>query len=80
MIRFATFLQTHWDWRAAGNFVFGGTGSALLALTAIGGLVDGTTSPWIVLFALALMGAGLGCVWLEIGRASRSKSCWKNGW
>ena len=26
MIRFATVLQTQWDWRAAGNFVFGGAG------------------------------------------------------
>jgi hypothetical protein len=29
MIRFGSYLQTHWDWRAAGNFMFGSTGRVL---------------------------------------------------
>ncbi|MFO1300525.1 MAG: hypothetical protein U1F17_09100 [Burkholderiaceae bacterium] len=67
MIRFARILQRHWDWRAACNFVFGGTGGALLALAVF---IDGgrAVASALLLLALALIGAGLGCVWLEIGR------------
>ncbi len=63
-------LQTSWDWRAAGNFVFGGTGTGLFIATALAGLMAPTI--WPVLFlALAFVGAGLFCVWLEIGRPWR---------
>ncbi|MFO1218074.1 MAG: DmsC/YnfH family molybdoenzyme membrane anchor subunit [Burkholderiaceae bacterium] len=78
MIRFATVLQSHWDWRAAGNFVLGGTGSALLALTATQAMVAGRVSPWPTLLALALIGAGLGCVWLEIGRPWRALNVFRH--
>ncbi|OFZ88302.1 MAG: hypothetical protein A2V78_00545 [Betaproteobacteria bacterium RBG_16_64_18] len=68
MNRFGAVLQTNWDWRAAGNFIFGGTGSGLLVAAAIAGpsiaIVPGLT-------ALALIGAGLALVWLEIGRPWR---------
>lgn len=68
MNRFGAALQTNWDWRAAGNFIFGGTGSGLLVAAAITGpsiaIIPGLT-------ALALIGAGLALVWLEIGRPWR---------
>ncbi len=78
MIRFATVLQTHWDWRAAGNFVFGGAGSALLVLNGLAFLGGAAPPPWIVLLALALVGAGLGCVWLEIGRPWRALNVFRH--
>jgi phenylacetyl-CoA:acceptor oxidoreductase subunit 2 len=64
-------LQAHWDLRAATNFILGGTGSGLLvaaALTAHG------TPGWrpFVALGLALIAAGLGAVWLEIGRKLRA--------
>jgi len=63
--------QAHWDWRAAGNFVFGGAGSGLLVFTALSG-ARGTTATLLTLGALALVGLGLLCVWLEIGRPTRA--------
>lgn len=77
MIRFARILQRHWDWRAACNFVFGGTGGALLALAV---LIDGghAVRSALLLLALALVGAGLGCVWLEIGRPWRALNVFRH--
>lgn len=63
--------QTNWDWRAAGNFIGGGTGSGLLlfaAVSASAGLPH--AAPLGV--ALTLIALGLLCVWLEIGRPWRS--------
>jgi len=61
-------LQTMWDARAAINFMLGGTGAGLLAASAFF-----RTEPTIpVLVALVLIGAGLGAVWLEIGRKLRA--------
>ena len=70
MTRFGSVLQTQWDWRAAGNFMFGGTGGALILMI---GLTHSSQMPAILvsLSALALLGLGLGCVWLEIGRPWR---------
>jgi phenylacetyl-CoA:acceptor oxidoreductase subunit 2 len=70
MIRFGSYLQGNWDWRAAGNFMFGGTGSALLVVIA---LAEGGQAPALPvgLAALALVGLGLFLVWLEIGRPWR---------
>lgn len=78
MIRFAAKLQTHWDWRAAGNFVLGGAGSGLLVLLGVAVLTDEVPRPWTALPALALIGAGLGCVWLEIGRPWRALNVFRH--
>ncbi len=64
-------LQKVWDWRAAGNFIGGGTGSGLLMVTLVAAL---TGAP---VFAPALAGLvcvalGLSMVWLEIGRPLRA--------
>ncbi len=63
-------LQTSWDWRAAANFTFGGTGTGLLAVTMLAAFFG--VELWSAVFlALALVGTGLFCVWLEIGRPWR---------
>jgi phenylacetyl-CoA:acceptor oxidoreductase subunit 2 len=63
--------QAHWDWRAAGNFMCGGAGTGLLVFTAISG-VQGLAATLLVLAGLGLIGLGLLCVWLEIGRPWRA--------
>jgi len=67
--------QTSWDWRAAGNFICGGAGTGLLLASAL----FGASAPaslwkpdWLVFAGLALVGLGLLCVWLEIGRPLRA--------
>ena len=70
-------VQTNWDWRAAANFVFGGAGTGLFAMTMLAGFF----APVIwgaALLALALVGAGLFCVWLEIGRPWRFLNVYRN--
>jgi len=59
-------LQRAWDWRAATNFILGGTGSGL----AVAGAVAGAAQ---FVFAVALLHVALGlfAVWLEIGRPWR---------
>ncbi|MCL5044597.1 MAG: dimethyl sulfoxide reductase anchor subunit [Deltaproteobacteria bacterium] len=64
--------QTLWDWRAAGNFSFGGTGTSLFVFAALAGLRNPDWLRLAGLPALVLVGAGLGCVALEIGRPFRS--------
>ena len=63
--------QLHWDARAAGNFMLGGTGTGLLVAWALAATV---TPGWqlYMVAGLALIGAGLGAVWLEIGRKLRA--------
>lgn len=61
-------LQRHWDARAATNFICGGAGSGLLVAAAF----VPSTRPIAVAVALALIAAGLGAVWLEIGRKLRA--------
>jgi len=68
--RFESILQTTWDWRAAGNFMLGGTGSGLFFVAAIAAFPDGPPRT-LGLIALALVGSGLFSVWLEIGRPWR---------
>ncbi|MDP3841239.1 MAG: hypothetical protein Q8Q81_01410 [Oxalobacteraceae bacterium] len=63
--------QTNWDWRAAGNFIGGGTGTGLLLFAAISS-VAGLSPAVPVCAALVLIALGLFCVWLEIGRPWRS--------
>lgn len=59
-------LQTSWDARAAANFMLGGAGSGLIALSSFVG------NPYSVLLGLVLIALGLGAVWLEIGRKLRA--------
>jgi phenylacetyl-CoA:acceptor oxidoreductase subunit 2 len=61
-------VQQHWDWRAAANFMLGGAGAGLLF--ALSFIPDGARYP--MMLALALVAAGLGAVWLEIGRKLRA--------
>ena len=68
--------QTSWDWRAAGNFICGGAGSGLLISSAFLAAAPAGSQPWafnwLVFAGLALVGLGLLCVWLEIGRPLRA--------
>ncbi len=63
--------QENWDFRAALNFIFGGTGAGLLVLAAFSG-VTGNALRAEILLALGLIGAGLVSVWFEIGRPLRA--------
>ncbi len=62
--------QQHWDWKAAGNFICGGTGAGLFAFVAIASLRYDSLLPlgWLALGAVAL---GLFLVLLKIGRPWR---------
>ena len=60
--------QTNWDWRAAANFMLGGTGAGLMIVLAL--VQNQMLYP--VMLALLLIGGGLGAVWLEIGRKLRA--------
>jgi phenylacetyl-CoA:acceptor oxidoreductase subunit 2 len=64
-------LQPYWDWRAAGNFICGGTGTGLVIATALA-FVTGVTSWLALLVGLGFVGLGLFFVWLEIGRPWRA--------
>jgi phenylacetyl-CoA:acceptor oxidoreductase 26-kDa subunit len=62
-------MQAHWDLRAATNFILGGTGTGLLLAAA---LAAPPAWRWPLAAGMALIGAGLGAVWLEIGRKLRA--------
>jgi phenylacetyl-CoA:acceptor oxidoreductase subunit 2 len=62
-------LQTNWDWRAALNFIGGGTGTGLLIAAALAG---GAAYFGLVLGALACVAFGLLWVWMEIGKPWRA--------
>ncbi len=68
-------LQTNWDWRAATNFIGGGSGTGLFLFAAVS-WVPGRPAP--VCVALILIALGLFCVWLEIGRPWRSMNVFRN--
>jgi len=71
MVEVSPVHQSSWDWRAAGNFICGGTGTGLFVAAALYGQISGAIL-WPVLFlALALVAVGLSCVWFEIGRPWR---------
>ena len=72
-------LQQHWDWRAAANFVFGGAGSGLILAAALV-LPLGPARAVSLPLGLALVGLGLFCVWLEIGRPLRALHTFFNPW
>lgn len=69
--------QAHWDWRAAGNFICGGAGSGLIVFAALSG-IQGRALAGLIVSGLALVGLGLFCVWLEIGRPWRSLNVFFN--
>jgi phenylacetyl-CoA:acceptor oxidoreductase subunit 1 len=64
-------LQQHWDWKAAGNFICGGAGAGLLAVTSVAGLM-GMPQALIGIAALSLIALGLILVLLKIGRPWRA--------
>lgn len=66
-------LQTHWDMRAAGNFICGGSGTGLVIASALWALLPGGGVPRLALLAgmLCVM-LGLSLVWLEIGKPWRA--------
>jgi phenylacetyl-CoA:acceptor oxidoreductase subunit 2 len=67
----APWQQTNWDWRAAANFICGGAGAGLIVFAALSGAA-GPALTALMLAGLALVGLGLFCVWLEIGRPLRA--------
>ena len=66
--RIAPWRQAYWDWRAADNFVFGGTGSGTLVYAAV---IPGA-APILGPLGAAFVVCGLLCVWFEIGRPWRA--------
>ena len=70
-------LQNSWDWRASANFILGGAGSGLFTASAIAALF-GLNVMWPMLAAMTLIGLGLFCVWLEIGRPWRFLNVYRN--
>jgi phenylacetyl-CoA:acceptor oxidoreductase subunit 2 len=69
--------QDYWDWRAASNFIGGGTGGSLLFFTAWVAQGGGAFLV-LALIALAVMALGLTCVWLEIGRPWRALNVFRH--
>jgi phenylacetyl-CoA:acceptor oxidoreductase 26-kDa subunit len=67
----APWLQRHWDVRAALNFALGGTGAGVLVVLLFSD-TGGAHQRVALVLALALIGAGLASVWLEIGRPRRA--------
>jgi phenylacetyl-CoA:acceptor oxidoreductase subunit 2 len=63
-----SWLQKHWDARAALNFMLGGMGAGLMIATAFAH----AAGPAPILLSLALAATGLGAVWLEIGKKRRA--------
>jgi len=72
--RIEPWRQTNWDWRAAGNFIGGGSGAGLLLSVPFAG---DAAAPELTLLGIALIGAGLLCVWLEIGRPWRALNVYR---
>jgi phenylacetyl-CoA:acceptor oxidoreductase subunit 2 len=73
----APWHQTSWDARAAGNFIGGGAGGGLLIIVALASLAQPMPGT-LTLAGLALVGAGLASVWLEIGRPLRALNVFRN--
>jgi len=69
--------QLSWDARAAGNFVCGGMGGGLIAFTVFSG-ASGAARSALLLAGLALVGLGLFCVSLELGRPLRALNVFRN--
>jgi phenylacetyl-CoA:acceptor oxidoreductase subunit 2 len=69
--------QRSWDWRAAGNFIGGGAGTGLIVFAALSE-AGGSALAALMLAGLALVGLGLICVSLELGRPLRSLNVFRN--
>jgi phenylacetyl-CoA:acceptor oxidoreductase subunit 2 len=69
--------QRNWDWRAAANFIAGGAGGGLLLFNALVSVHPGVIRAAILL-GLLLIGAGLTCVWFEIGRPWRALNVYRH--
>ena len=69
--------QRSWDWRAAGNFICGGAGAGLIVFAALAN-AGGTALAALMLVGLALVGLGLFCVSLELGRPLRALNVFRN--
>ncbi len=69
--------QRSWDWRAAGNFICGGAGGGLIVFAAVSG-AQGLALTALLLGGVALVGMGLACVWLELGRPLRALNVFFN--
>lgn len=62
--------QRHWDWKAAMNFMCGGSGTGLFAFVALNGLA-GVPSARLGLIAVCIVAIGLFVLMFKIGRPSR---------
>lgn len=71
-------IQDYWDWRAAGNFTFGGTGSGLVIMTALAATFLGSAPRIPILAGLCFIACGLILVWLEIGKPLRFLNVYRN--
>lgn len=74
--------QSSWDWRAAANFIGGGSGSGLIVFAALAN-VRGTALAMLMAAGLMLVALGLLCVWLELGRPWRALNVftyWRRSW
>jgi phenylacetyl-CoA:acceptor oxidoreductase subunit 2 len=69
--------QHNWDWRAAANFIAGGAGGGLLLCASMVSS-DPSTVRAAILLGLFLIGAGLTCVWFEIGRPLRALNVYRH--
>jgi phenylacetyl-CoA:acceptor oxidoreductase subunit 2 len=69
--------QRSWDWRAAGNFIGGGAGTGLIVFAALSE-TRATALAALMLAGLALVGLGLFCVSLELGRPLRALNVFRN--
>jgi phenylacetyl-CoA:acceptor oxidoreductase 26-kDa subunit len=69
--------QTSWDARAAGNFIGGGMGGGLIVFAVLSG-ATGAALAVLLLAGLALVGFGLLCVSLELGRPLRALNVFRN--
>lgn len=69
--------QRHWDWRAAANFIAGGTGGGLLLFAAAASLAGHEVAP-LIFAGMALIAAGLTCVWFEIGHPWRALNVFRH--
>jgi len=69
--------QTSWDARAAGNFIGGGMGGGLIVFTVLAD-ASGAAHAALLSAGLALVGFGLFCVSLELGRPLRALNVFRN--